>query len=53
MTVTAPPHPPQKENTEALIEEARRRARAQFGVTLEPEVQVLGRIAIPPLVDAA
>jgi UDP-N-acetylmuramate dehydrogenase len=33
----------------ALVAEARRRAREQFGVVLEPEVQLLGRIAIPPL----
>jgi UDP-N-acetylenolpyruvoylglucosamine reductase len=33
----------------ALIAEARRRAREQFGVTLEPEVQLLGAIEIPPL----
>ena len=33
----------------ALIAEARRRAREQFGVTLEPEVQLLGKISIPPL----
>ena len=33
----------------ALIGEARRRARAQFGVVLEPEVQLLGAIEIPPL----
>ncbi|MFN8188207.1 MAG: UDP-N-acetylmuramate dehydrogenase [Gaiellales bacterium] len=32
----------------ALIAEARRRAKAQFGVVLEPEVQLLGPIAIPP-----
>jgi UDP-N-acetylenolpyruvoylglucosamine reductase len=33
----------------ALIGEARRRAREQFGVVLEPEVQLLGPIAVPPL----
>ena len=33
----------------ALIAEARRRAREQFGVRLEPEVQLLGAIEIPPL----
>jgi UDP-N-acetylmuramate dehydrogenase len=33
----------------ALIGEARRRALDQFGVVLEPEVQLLGAIAIPPL----
>jgi UDP-N-acetylmuramate dehydrogenase len=33
----------------ALIAEARRRAHAQFGVVLEPEVQLLGAIEIPPL----
>jgi UDP-N-acetylenolpyruvoylglucosamine reductase len=33
----------------ALIAEARRRAREQFGVTLEPEVQLLGAIEIPPV----
>ena len=33
----------------ALIGEARRRAREQFGVVLEPEVQLLGPIEIPPL----
>jgi len=32
-----------------LIAEARRRAAEQFGVTLEPEVQLLGPIEIPPL----
>jgi UDP-N-acetylmuramate dehydrogenase len=31
----------------ALIAEARRRAREQFGVTLAPEVQLLGTIEIP------
>jgi UDP-N-acetylenolpyruvoylglucosamine reductase len=30
-----------------LIAEARRRARERFGVVLEPEVQLLGRIEIP------
>jgi UDP-N-acetylmuramate dehydrogenase len=33
----------------ALIAEARRRALEQFGVRLEPEVQLLGSIEIPPL----
>ena len=33
----------------ALIAEARRRAREKFGVTLEPEVQILGAVEIPPL----
>ncbi len=33
----------------ALIAEARRRALARFGVTLEPEVQLLGPIEVPPL----
>lgn len=33
----------------ALIAEARRRALARFGVRLEPEVQLLGAIEIPPL----
>jgi UDP-N-acetylenolpyruvoylglucosamine reductase len=33
----------------ALIAEARRRAREQFGVVLEPEVQLLGAIEIPPV----
>ena len=33
----------------ALIAEARRRALDEFGVRLEPEVQLLGPIAIPPL----
>jgi UDP-N-acetylmuramate dehydrogenase len=37
------------EDAVALIAEARRRAREQFGVTLEPEVQVLGAIEIPPV----
>jgi UDP-N-acetylenolpyruvoylglucosamine reductase len=32
-----------------LIAEARRRAREQFGVVLEPEVQLLGPIEIPPV----
>ena len=34
-----------------LIAEARRRALGQFGVRLEPEVQLLGPIEIPPLVE--
>jgi UDP-N-acetylenolpyruvoylglucosamine reductase len=33
----------------ALIAEARRRAREQFGVVLQPEVQLLGPLEIPPL----
>jgi UDP-N-acetylmuramate dehydrogenase len=33
----------------ALIAEARRRAFEQFGVRLEPEVQLLGGIEIPPI----
>ena len=33
----------------ALIAEARRRALEQFGVVLEPEVQLLGPVRIPPL----
>jgi UDP-N-acetylmuramate dehydrogenase len=33
----------------ALIAEARRRAREQVGVVLEPEVQLLGEIEIPPV----
>ncbi len=33
----------------ALIAEARRRAREQFGVALETEVQLLGPIEVPPL----
>jgi UDP-N-acetylmuramate dehydrogenase len=37
----------------ALIAEARRRALARFGVRLEPEVQLLGRIEVPPLDPAA
>jgi UDP-N-acetylmuramate dehydrogenase len=35
------------EDALALIVEARRRASEQFGVTLEPEVQLLGPIEIP------
>jgi UDP-N-acetylmuramate dehydrogenase len=35
----------------SLIAEARRRALGQFGVRLEPEVQLLGPIEIPPLVE--
>jgi UDP-N-acetylmuramate dehydrogenase len=37
------------EDAVALIVEARWRARERFGVTLEPEVQLLGAIEIPPL----
>jgi UDP-N-acetylmuramate dehydrogenase len=33
----------------ALIAEARRRARDEFGVVLHPEVQLLGALEIPPL----
>jgi UDP-N-acetylmuramate dehydrogenase len=33
----------------ALIAEARRRALEQFGVRLEPEVQLLGKLEIPPV----
>ena len=33
----------------ALVAEARRRAREQFGVVLQPEVQLLGALEIPPL----
>jgi len=36
------------EDAVRLIAEARRRAREQFGVVLEPEVQLLGAIEIPP-----
>jgi UDP-N-acetylmuramate dehydrogenase len=32
-----------------LIGEARRRAREQYGVTLHPEVQLLGALEVPPL----
>jgi UDP-N-acetylenolpyruvoylglucosamine reductase len=37
------------EDALALIAEARRRARERFGVRLEPEVQLLGPIAVPPV----
>ncbi|MDQ4082479.1 MAG: UDP-N-acetylmuramate dehydrogenase [Actinomycetota bacterium] len=37
------------EDALALIAEARRRALAEFGVVLEPEVQLLGPIAVPPI----
>jgi UDP-N-acetylenolpyruvoylglucosamine reductase len=37
------------EDAVSLIAEARRRAREQFGVRLEPEVQLLGAIEIPPV----
>jgi UDP-N-acetylmuramate dehydrogenase len=37
------------EDAIALIAEARRRASEQFGVTLEPEVQLLGPIEVPPV----
>jgi UDP-N-acetylmuramate dehydrogenase len=33
----------------ALVAEARRRAREQFGVVLHPEVQLLGDLEVPPL----
>jgi UDP-N-acetylmuramate dehydrogenase len=33
----------------ALIAEARHRAREQFGVVLQAEVQLLGALEIPPL----
>ena len=33
----------------ALIAEARRRAREEFGVVLHPEVQLLGELEVPPL----
>jgi len=33
----------------ALIAEARRRVREQFGVALEHEVRFLGPIELPPL----
>jgi UDP-N-acetylmuramate dehydrogenase len=33
----------------ALVAEARRRAREEFGVVLHPEVQLLGVLEIPPL----
>jgi UDP-N-acetylenolpyruvoylglucosamine reductase len=35
----------------ALIAEARRRALEQYGVRLEPEVQLLGALEIPPFPD--
>ena len=37
------------EDAIALMAEARRRAREQFGVVLEHEVQFLGPLALPPL----
>ena len=37
------------EDAISLIAEARRRALAEYGVTLEPEVQLLGAIEIPTL----
>jgi UDP-N-acetylenolpyruvoylglucosamine reductase len=37
------------EDALALMIEARRRAREQFGVTLEREVELLGEIELPPL----
>ncbi|HEU4449787.1 MAG TPA: UDP-N-acetylmuramate dehydrogenase [Gaiellaceae bacterium] len=37
----------------ALVAEARRRAHEQFGVVLQPEVQLLGDIAVPALEHAA
>ena len=36
----------------ALIAEARRRALERFGVRLEPEVQLLGPIEVPPIAEA-
>jgi UDP-N-acetylenolpyruvoylglucosamine reductase len=36
----------------ALIAEARRRAYVRFGVRLEPEVQLVGSLEIPPLENA-
>jgi UDP-N-acetylenolpyruvoylglucosamine reductase len=33
----------------ALIAEARRRAHERFGVVLEPEVQLVGRLEVPPV----
>jgi len=33
----------------ALVAEARRRAREEFGVVLHPEVQLLGALEVPPL----
>jgi UDP-N-acetylenolpyruvoylglucosamine reductase len=36
----------------ALVAEARRRAREQFGVLLQPEVQLLGTLEVPPLPPA-
>jgi UDP-N-acetylenolpyruvoylglucosamine reductase len=36
----------------ALVAEARRRAREQFGVVLQPEVQLLGALEVPPLPPA-
>jgi UDP-N-acetylmuramate dehydrogenase len=33
----------------ALVAEARRRAREQYGVVLHPEVQLLGALEVPPL----
>jgi UDP-N-acetylenolpyruvoylglucosamine reductase len=37
------------EDALALMAEARRRAREQFGVELEHEVELLGRLELPPL----
>jgi UDP-N-acetylmuramate dehydrogenase len=37
------------EDAIALMAEARRRAREQFGVVLEHEVQFLGRLGLPAL----
>jgi UDP-N-acetylmuramate dehydrogenase len=39
------------EDALALIVEARRRALESFGVRLEPEVQLLGSLEIPPLAE--
>jgi UDP-N-acetylmuramate dehydrogenase len=35
----------------ALMAEARRRALEQFGLRLEPEVQLLGELEIPPVCE--
>ena len=37
----------------ALIAEARRRTHERFGIRLEPEVQLLGEIEVPPVEPAA
>jgi UDP-N-acetylmuramate dehydrogenase len=41
------------EDALALIAEARHRAHERFGVTLEPEVQLVGEIQVAPLDDAS